>query len=147
MSRWASSLTFEVKRGCGRSQKWVRYNDGTVMEIVWPHHAAFNRFVYKWGNGNVSWNPNRWRRPMVWYTNCIFQWSTFQDWTFYVHSGLETDLESVRDVYGYQYWINGYGGNTYRPILDIPIFGSSVNADQKACNIFISVEWIKAEDA
>lgn len=41
-------------------------------------------------------------------------------WTLYVKSGLDTELDSVLDVYGYQYFLYGDSGYNYRPLLEMP---------------------------
>ena len=68
------------------------------------------------------------------------------DWTLYVRSGLEENLEEVMMVNGIQYCLYGDSGYSLRLFLEVPFQGSNLTHSQRALNVAMSrvrvtVEW------
>ena len=72
------------------------------------------------------------------------------DWTLYMQSGIEEQLEKVLQIEGKQFCIYRDSGYNARPYMDVPFQGSSLTTEKSAFNksmssARISVEWMFKE--
>jgi nuclease HARBI1 len=72
------------------------------------------------------------------------------DWTLYLRSEMDRQLEECLLVGGVQYCVYGYSGYNARPFAEVPLSGYQVNKDQSSYNramssCRITVEWIFKE--
>ena len=140
-----------MARKVGALENCIGYIDGTVLEIARPDDAGLQNVVY---NGHKHKHALKFQAfttaDGIFYNVYGPVEGRRHDWTLFVRSDLDTQLEEVMKVGDRQFCIFGDSGYNVREYFEIPFQGSHLNENQRAFNramsgARITVEWMFKE--
>lgn len=147
----APLLAEKVEEKVGALNNCIGFIDGTVLEIARPDDDALQNVCY---NGHKRKHALKFQAVTT--ADGLFYHvygpveGRRHDWTLYMRSGLDEQMEDVLYIDGIQYCIYGDSGYNSRPYLEVPFQGSTLSGDQTAFNqamsaARITVEWMFKE--
>lgn len=151
LSELVKMLAAAVRDKSGALEKCASYIDGTVIFITRRGDSGIQNVVNNGHKRNHALKFPAVTTPDGMFTHVYGPLEGRRDdWTLYMGSQVDTQLERVLLVDYHKYCINGDSGYNRRPYLYIPFQGAELSEEQRVFNKAMSgsrnaVEWIFKE--